>query len=102
MRRKVIAELNAGECEPRQELIEWDDQYYGNKADAVIDFIRTAGLNFAKVEEGDRGWTSYRGWERVEINLSGDVCREKDCWNTLDEEEIEEGICWECKEAKHG
>jgi len=102
MRRKVIAELRVSGwgcgC-PMQELIEWDDQYSEGKQEAVIDFIRTIGLKFGKVEEGDRDGRWYRGWERAEINLSGDVCREKDdCDNRLDEEEIEEGICWKCKE----
>ena len=101
-KRRVIVELNGnGDL---QEVVDYDTMWQIARVDeraargiAVRDFIaeRISYLDFEPVE----GESSYRGWSRCVINISGPLCIADGCEEALDyryDTEKETQICCDC------
>jgi hypothetical protein len=94
MQRRIVEIKIPGVGEPQQTVVD----YQGPITD-ILDFV---SLAFAPIE----GESSYRGWHRCTINVSGPCCTAGEpytgCTNELGPEEMETQICWECAEQAQG
>lgn len=95
MQRRIV-EVITGEFCPRVTVLD----YHGPIAD-IASFIT---LEFTPIE----GESSYAGWQRCTINVSGPCCTEGEagydgCSNELLlPEELESQICQDCADKKAG
>ena len=98
-KRRVIVELNGnGDL---QEVVDYDTKYDntpdGHVARDVAVLEHISRLDFEPVE----GESSYRGWSRCVINISGPVCIAEGCEEALDysyDTEKETQICYDCSD----
>ena len=102
-KRRVLVELNGnGDL---QEVVDYDTTWqiarnkHAARDIAVHDFVaeKIAYLTFEPVE----GESSYRGWSRCVINISGPVCIADGCEEALDysyDTERETQICYDCSD----
>jgi hypothetical protein len=93
MKRRVIVEvITPGAHEGTQTAVEYEDRhpYASARESAIMDAVGLPAF------EPIKGESSYVGWSRCIINISGLICTNDDCWAKLDSDDGE--LCLACQD----